>query len=129
MREESPVTLHQVPFAGLLYPGEVVVIPQWEARWGARLTGETLFRIVFLGQRQHLSAQRVEAERLMTELSASLRQQNRWLGSQAVQCILQSDTTLLEQFIRVIQTSDLDSLGTVMDDSVIQFLRAFLTAS
>lgn len=67
-------------------------------------------------------------EQLVAELTAALGEQNRRLGSHAVRQILRSDAALVEKFIAILQASDLDSLATVLDDTVMEFLRAFLAA-
>ena len=64
MVDEPSLSLHQVPYSGLVYPGEVVFASDWDPGWGARLTGESFFRIVFLQQVQRVSTDDLQDARI-----------------------------------------------------------------
>ncbi len=66
---------------------------------------------------------RDEMERFLAGLRRALEQQHRRLSAQAIRQILaQSEDSRIDQFIKVIQTSDLSSLANVMDDELVEFL-------
>jgi len=68
-----------------------------------------------------------EVERFLKQLERALRQQQRRLSSEAIrQIIAQSGGERVDQFIKIIQASDLSPLVNVMDDEMVDFLRRLL---
>ena len=69
-----------------------------------------------------------EAESLYHAVEHAMAEYNRRLGSRGVQRILAHPTReQLDQFINLAQVSDLSSLANVLDDSVVEFLRRFMS--
>lgn len=69
-------------------------------------------------------------EQLAGELDRAMRHYNQILSSKAVQDLLAHPSKdQLEKFINLIQVSDLSTLGNVMDQGVIEFLRQYLRSS
>ena len=69
-----------------------------------------------------------EVERFLKGLEGALRKQQRRLSSEAIRQILaQSGNERVDQFIKIVQTSDLSPLVNVMDEEMVGFLRTFLT--
>lgn len=68
-----------------------------------------------------------EVERFLHQLKQALKEQHRRLSSEAIGRILaQSGERRIDQFIKVVQTSDLSSLANVLDDELVEFLRQLL---
>jgi hypothetical protein len=68
-----------------------------------------------------------EVERLLRQLKQAIAEQHRRLSSEAVRQILaQSGEKRIDQFIKVVQTSDLSHLVNVLDDELVDFLRKLL---
>lgn len=68
-----------------------------------------------------------EVERFLRHLKQALREQHRRLSSEAIRHILaRSGERRIDQFIKVVQTSDLSSLVNVLDDELVDFLRQLL---
>jgi hypothetical protein len=71
-----------------------------------------------------------EVEQFIDRLRRALRGQYRRLSSEAMRKILaRRGEERIDQFIKVIQTSDLSSLVNVMDDELVDFLRRLLSES
>ncbi len=61
-------------------------------------------------------------------LQRALRQQQNRLSSQTIRQILsQQEGERIERFLKVVQASDLRGLAEVLDDELVEFLRALLT--
>ncbi|MFQ5827285.1 MAG: hypothetical protein ACE5IA_08010, partial [Dehalococcoidia bacterium] len=70
---------------------------------------------------------RREVEDFLRRLERALGQQQRRLSRKAVRQILaQSHQPRIEQFIKLVQTSDLSSLANILDDELVSFLRQLL---
>lgn len=68
-----------------------------------------------------------EVERFLRQLRQALKQQQRRLSSGAVRHILaKSGEKRIDQFIKVVQTSNLSPLVNVLDDELADFLRQLL---
>jgi hypothetical protein len=68
-----------------------------------------------------------EVERFLRQLRQALREQQRRLSSEAVHRILaQSEQRRIDQFIKVVQTSELAPLVSLLDDDLVEFLRRLL---
>ncbi len=68
-----------------------------------------------------------EVKHFLDRLHHALKQQHRRLSGEAIRQILtQSKESRINQFIKVIQTSDLSSLVNVMDNELVDFLRGLL---
>ena len=68
-----------------------------------------------------------EVEQFLDRLHQALREQHRRLSAEAIRQILsQVNESRVDQFIKVIQTSDLSSLANVLDDELVAFLRQLL---
>ncbi len=68
-----------------------------------------------------------EVEQFLDRLQQALREQHRRLSAEAVRQILsQGNESRVDQFVKVIQTSDLSSLANVIDDDLTAFLRQLL---
>jgi len=68
-----------------------------------------------------------EVKRFLHELKQALKEQHRRLSSEAIGRILaQSGERRIDQFIKVVQTSQLSSLVNVLDDELVDFLRRLL---
>jgi hypothetical protein len=66
-------------------------------------------------------------EQFLDRLHQALREQHRRLSAEAIRQILSQDKEhRVDQFIKVIQTSDLSSLANVLDDELVAFLRQLL---
>jgi hypothetical protein len=76
-------------------------------------------------------ADEAPAERVrdvVRRLQRALRQQQNRLSSQAIRQILsQQGGERIERFLKVVQASDLRGLAEVLDDELVEFLRALLT--
>jgi hypothetical protein len=76
-------------------------------------------------------ADEAPAERVrdvVRRLQRALRQQQNRLSSQAIRQILsQQEGERIERFLKVVQASDLRGLAEVLDDDLVEFLRALLT--
>lgn len=71
-----------------------------------------------------------EVDQFLNQLRQALQEQFRRLSSEAIHQILaQSGEERIDQFIKVIQTSDLSSLVNVVDDELVNFLRYLLSES
>lgn len=68
-----------------------------------------------------------EAEETLRRLHAALARQQRRLASEAVRRILARGGERLEQFLRIVQASDLTGLVQVIDDELVAFLRELLS--
>ncbi len=65
---------------------------------------------------------------VVRRLQRALRQQQNRLSSQAIRHILSRQRgERIEQFLQVVQASDLQGLAEVLDDDLVAFLRALLT--
>ncbi len=68
-----------------------------------------------------------EVERFLHQLRQALKEQHRRLSSEAIRRILaQSGERRIDQFIKVVQTSDISSLVNVLDDELVDFLGKLL---
>ena len=68
-----------------------------------------------------------EVERFLRQLEQALKEQQRRLSSEAVRHILaRSGEKRIDQFIKVVQTSNLSPLVNVLDDELVDFLRQLL---
>ena len=68
-----------------------------------------------------------EVRAFLDHLNDALGEQQHRLATEAIRQILsQSKESRIDQFIRVLQTSDLSSLANVMDDELVNFLRKLL---
>lgn len=68
-----------------------------------------------------------EVERFLHRLKQALKQQQRRLSSEAIRHILaQSGERRVDQFIKVVQSSELSPLVNVLDDELVDFLRQLL---
>ena len=68
-----------------------------------------------------------EVERFLHQLRQALKEQQRRLSSEAVHRVLaQSGERRIDQFIKVVQTSDLVHLVNVLNDDLVEFLRRLL---
>ncbi len=68
-----------------------------------------------------------EVERFLHQLKQALKEQHRRLSSEAIRRILaQSGERRIDQFIKVVQTSDISSLVNVLDDELVDFLGKLL---
>jgi len=68
-----------------------------------------------------------EMEHFLRQLRQALNEQRRRLGSEAVHRVLaQSGERRIDQFIKVVQTSDLVHLVNVLNDDLVEFLRRLL---
>ncbi|MBE0415129.1 MAG: hypothetical protein IBX36_01110 [Dehalococcoidia bacterium] len=68
-----------------------------------------------------------EVERFLHRLEKALRQQQRRLSSEAVrQIFAQNGERQIDQFIRVVQASELSPLVSLLDDELVDFLRKLL---
>lgn len=68
-----------------------------------------------------------QVEQLIKRLHQSLKQQCRRLSTRAITQILdQKRTERIDRFIKVVQASDLYSLVDIMDDEMMDFIRALL---
>ncbi|MBA7607476.1 hypothetical protein ES703_14635 [subsurface metagenome] len=68
-----------------------------------------------------------EVERFLRQLKQALKEQQRRLSSEAVRHILaKSGEKQIDQFIKVVQTSNLSPLVNVLDDELVDFLRQLL---
>jgi hypothetical protein len=68
-----------------------------------------------------------EVEHFLRQLRQALKEQQRRLSSEAVHRILaQSEERRIDQFIKVVQTSELTSLVNLLDDGLVEFLRQLL---
>ena len=71
---------------------------------------------------------RRQAERIIADLDAALREYNRRLSSEAVTRILTHPTReQLDRFIDLMRVSDLTELANVLDERVVEFLRGFVS--
>jgi hypothetical protein len=69
-----------------------------------------------------------QAERIIADLDAALREYNRRLSSEAVTRILAHPTReQLDRFIDLMRVSDLTELANVLDERVVEFLRGFVS--
>lgn len=69
-----------------------------------------------------------EVEDFLARLGSALRAQQRRLSTEAIRQILaQSHQSQVDQFIKVVQTSDLASLANIMDEDLVRFLRELLS--
>ncbi|MFQ5924936.1 MAG: hypothetical protein ACE5IE_02945 [Dehalococcoidia bacterium] len=70
---------------------------------------------------------RREVKRFLHELKQALKEQHHRISSEAMgQILAQSGERRIDQFIKVVQTSDLSSLVNVLDDELVDFLRRLL---
>jgi len=68
-----------------------------------------------------------EVERFLHQLEQALQEQQRRLSSEAVRHILaKSGEKRIDQFIKMVQTSNLAPLVNVLDDELVDFLRQLL---
>ena len=68
-----------------------------------------------------------EVEQFLNRLHQALSEQHRRLSAEAIRQILsQVNESRVDQFVKVIQTSDLSSLANVLDDDLVAFLRQLL---
>ena len=71
---------------------------------------------------------RQQAERIIADLDAALREYNRRLSSEAVTRILAHPTReQLDRFIDLMRVSDLTELANVLDERVVEFLCGFVS--
>ena len=69
-----------------------------------------------------------EVESFLYQLKQALREQHRRLSSEAIRHILaRSGEKRIDQFVKVVQTSDLSPLVNVLDDELVDFLRRLLS--
>ena len=70
---------------------------------------------------------RGDVERFTRGLKQALREQQRRLSSEAVRQILaESGERRIDQFIKVVQTSDLSALVNTIDEELVEFVRSLL---
>jgi hypothetical protein len=67
-----------------------------------------------------------EARRAVRGIDAALRRQQSRLASEAVRRILARGGARLEQFLQIVQASDLAGLAQVLDDDLVGFLQGLL---
>jgi len=68
-----------------------------------------------------------EVEHFLRQLRQALKEQQHRLSSEAVHRILaQSEERRIDQFIKVVQTSEVASLVNLLDDELVEFLRRLL---
>lgn len=71
-----------------------------------------------------------EVEDLLHDLDRALKRQMARLSSASVRQILaRSDNPRVDQFLKVVQASQISSLAEIMDDALIHYLRRFLLES
>jgi hypothetical protein len=68
-----------------------------------------------------------EAEEVLRRLHAALAGQQARLASEAVRRILARGGERLDQFLQIVQASDLAGLAQVLDDELLAFLRELLS--
>lgn len=68
-----------------------------------------------------------EAQEVLRRLQAALARQQARLASEAVRRILARGGERLEQFLQIVQASDLAGLAQVLDDDLLAFLRELLS--
>ncbi len=68
-----------------------------------------------------------EAEDTLRQLDSALSRQHTRLASEAVRRILARGGQRLEQFLQIVQASDLTGLARVLDSDVLEFLQELLT--
>lgn len=73
------------------------------------------------------SAPSGEAEEVMRRLHGALARQQARLASEAVRRILARGGERIEQFLQIVQASDLAGLAQVLDDELLAFLRELLS--
>ena len=114
----------RVVHRGIDYPGEIVIAETWRPELGRKITeGDIHFRIVVLTA----EPPKEEVERFLRRLRQALKEQQRRLSSGAVRHILaRSGEKRIDQFIKVVQTSNLSPLVNVLDDELVDFLRHLL---
>ena len=70
---------------------------------------------------------RRETALVLSDVEKAMREYNRLLSSEGVRRILAHPTSeQLDQFINLVQISDLSSLANVLDEDVVEFLRQFV---
>jgi len=68
-----------------------------------------------------------EVEHFLRQVGQALKEQQRRLSSEAIHRVLaQSEERRIDQFIKVVQTSELTSLVNLLDDELVEFLRQLL---
>ena len=92
-----------VPHRGVHYRGEIILSDQWRAQWGLPLEQDVYFRIVVLGSRLRMPRRlsRILVERILN----------------------QKVDQRLEDFLKIVQASDLSSLSSILNYELVVFIR------